>query len=262
MGPCQTLEANSLRTLQFSDVQLDFSTMLQVDLQTCFPSLISILHHKSQQSRIKQGGISQRFCFWAFSQKLAMLNPCYSQYVLWKGWVLLWHSIRSCRNLPPQELYLPVVWALPWKKQLVLMVKGLTNWGQMLTQISLIWGIRCKFFRTFTCQPGSHWLNLTLQSNGGWYCPPPWNLSCWPVCNQEAQLTMLPIKFNMQQAKSLWLLTSSLCSFWKLTSLSQWQPKGMTPSVTVHSHFPRPVSISFWNLNFCNQGSVDNCKHK
>jgi hypothetical protein len=157
-----------------------------------------------------------------------MLNPWYSQYVLWKGWVLLWHSIRSCRNLPPQELYLPVVWALPWKKQLVLMVKLLTNWeancSPEFPSFEASDASCCRgptLFRSFPCQPGSHWLNLTLQSSGGWYCPPPWNQSCWPVCNQKAQLTMLPIKFNMQQAKSLWLLTSSLCSFWKLISLSQ-----------------------------------------
>jgi hypothetical protein len=121
-----------------------------------------------------------------------------------------------------------VVWAFPWKKQLVLMVKLLVNWeancSPEFPSFEASDASCCKgptLFRSFPCQPGSHWLNLTLQSNGGWYCPPLWNQSRWPVCNQEAQLTMLPIKFNMQQAKSLWLLTSSLCSFWKLTSLSQ-----------------------------------------
>jgi hypothetical protein len=34
----------------------------------------------------------------------------------------------------------------------------------------------------------SHGLNLTLAGNGGQYSPPPWNQSCWPLCNQEVQL--------------------------------------------------------------------------
>jgi hypothetical protein len=76
-----------------------------------------------------------------------MLNPCYSQYV--KGVrALVSYSIGAtsgrlaefkqmstpkmlakmgCRNLPSQELHLPVVWALLWEKQLVLMIKLLKN---------------------------------------------------------------------------------------------------------------------------------------
>lgn len=68
----------------------------------------------------------------------------------------------------------------------------------------------------------SHGLNLTLAGNGGQYSPPP-NQSCWPLCNQEVQLKILPIKSNIWQAKSLWLHTWSLCSFWKLRALKEFE---------------------------------------
>jgi len=51
-----------------SDIQLDFSTTLEVHLQLVPSHIYPILCHKSPQSNIKQGGISQRFSFFILTE--------------------------------------------------------------------------------------------------------------------------------------------------------------------------------------------------
>jgi hypothetical protein len=180
--------------------------------------------------------------------------------------------------LPPQELYLPLVWALPWKKQLwsscLQTERPIAHLNfphlrhqmhaaaghQLFSEASLVNQVatgstwQCKAMVGDTVlHPGTKVAGLFVTRRLSWQCCQS-SSTCSRLSPYDYSHQACAVFENWHPSHSQGTTKTCLGFF--------FLPKGMTPSVTVYSHSPRPVSISFWNLNLCNQGSVDNCKHK